>query len=155
MNTVQQEFFISALDLTLDASDMEITASANIDSKPLSLSIALTRRLGGSNMDPILISRICLGAEGTSWPIRVGAYSVSAGFVRHTLIDSVLFREWSEVRREIDRHLYNAANHFSTSGIGGRSVASTVFEATLMTNTILPSSFTLSTRHPRRSLIMR
>jgi hypothetical protein len=57
-----------------------------------------------------------------------------------TFVDVILFNERDEELRATDRHRYKAANHFSTSGTGGRNTTSAVDDGTLITSVDRPSS---------------
>jgi hypothetical protein len=57
-----------------------------------------------------------------------------------TFVDVILFNERDEELRATDRHRYRAANHFSTSGTGGRNTTSAVDDGTLTTSVDRPSS---------------
>jgi hypothetical protein len=59
---------------------------------------------------------------------------------RVTFVDVILFKERDEELRATDRHRYNAANHFSTSGTGGRNTTSVVDDGTLIISVDRPSS---------------
>jgi hypothetical protein len=116
------------------------TASARILSRPLSLRIALTFREGSNNIEPILISSVRRGVGGVSGAEGVTDYGQSGKRKRITFADVILFNERDEELRATDRHRYNAANHFSTSGTGGRNTTSAVDDGTLITNVDRPSS---------------
>ena len=130
------------------------TASANIDRTPLSLRILFTRRLGRSNIEPIFTSRIrrTTGGVGTSGAEWLVDCFISMTMMRSALFEPELCNDRDEGLRVTERHRYNAANHFSISATGGRSVTTVVFDKTLIINKVWPSSrCNLSTRQPRKS----
>lgn len=63
---------------TISLSMKEITASARIERTPLSLRMALTRRFGSSNIDPILMSRVRRGVGGVSGAEGLTDYNQSS-----------------------------------------------------------------------------
>lgn len=129
-----------------------------MDKTPLSFRIDFTRRLGRRSIDPILISRIRRGADGVGVSVveRFIDYLLNNNIHDVTIFDVVLFNDRDDDERATERHRYSAANHFSISATGGRNVTSWRLDKSLITKTVRPSSScTLSTRHPRKSEIIR